>query len=59
MKWFLFVLSLLFLLIAGGTCAVAKSAIHEIEYGIFLLISAVCFVGFGIIDAINKHKEKD
>lgn len=35
---------------------VAKSAVHEIEALMFVLIAAVCIAGGAVIQAIQDHK---
>jgi hypothetical protein len=44
-------------LIGAGVFASAKSAIHEIEAGICVLIAAVLFSGAAIADAIHGAAE--
>ena len=50
----LFIGFLLTLLMGVGVFATAKSAIHEIEGCILLLVAAGFFSGLGIINAIEK-----
>ena len=45
-------------LLAGGVIfATAKSAVHEIEALIFLLIAALCFCAMAVLDGMQKVLE--
>jgi hypothetical protein len=57
MRGFLFLLCIVVFLAGAGILMQAKGAIHEIEAFILFLISAVFFVGAGIVEAINSLKK--
>ena len=57
MKIFLFIISVLSVLIGFAIFAGAKGAIHEIEAFMLFLIATVSFSAAGIIEAIQKSKK--
>ena len=59
MKIFLFLCALVAAILSLGTCTLAKGAPHEIEGLIWLLISFVCLVGAGIIEAICAPRKSE
>ena len=59
MKIFLFLCATAAAVLSLGTCSLAKGAPHEIEGLIWLLISAVSFVGAGIIEALRTPQESE
>lgn len=58
MRIVFFLLCILAFLAGAGVQAVAQSAIHEIEAFILYLISAVFFVGAGIVEAVNNARKR-
>lgn len=54
MRVFLFIISVFWFLCGVGVFLGAKSAVHEIEGCILILISVVCMSGAGIIEAVNR-----
>jgi hypothetical protein len=59
MRVILFILSILAFVASMGTFAIAKSAVHEIFAGVYLLISAVLFCGAAVVDAVINGFAKD
>tara|TARA_X000000368_G_scaffold357341_1_gene299698 strand:- start:159 stop:332 length:174 start_codon:yes stop_codon:yes gene_type:complete len=57
MKVILLILTILTLFYGVGILGVAKSAIHEIESFLLFLISAVFFVGFAIVSALEEIRK--
>lgn len=58
MKVFLAIMGLLALLGGVGVFGNSKSAVHEIEAFILILIFAVCMGSAGIIEAVDKLRGK-
>jgi hypothetical protein len=56
MRFILFLLAVVALLVGIALLSVAKSAIHEIEGFIVLLICAVLLSGAAIVDSLVHHK---
>ena len=54
MRIVLFLLSMGFLVVSLGSCAMAKGAAQEIEGLILMLCAVVCFVGAALVEALNK-----
>ena len=53
MRTLLAILCMITFLLGVGAFVSAKGAVHEIEGLVLLLISAVCLVGAGIVEAVN------
>lgn len=58
MRWILVALAILAFLSGITVFAAAKSAIHEIEASILLVIAAVLFSGAAIVDAIHTMRRR-
>jgi hypothetical protein len=58
MRYVLFALSILALLVGSGIFAVAESALHEIEGFLLFLISAILLAGAAIVEAIHSTRKK-
>lgn len=57
MKILLFVLSAISFFAGVGIFSISKSAIHEIEGFILLLIAAIFLTGSSIVESINSLKK--
>jgi hypothetical protein len=56
MTIFCYILSGLLLVAGLGTCTMSKTAVHEIEGILLLLIAAIFFVGAALLDQLKKAK---